>query len=106
MHVTWFIYSTIEFKGPKSIMSSPDRVHRIATGDSRSPEVKIPTAMKMMPAMIIAAARKKVTERKLLPSCELLPFLRQWFSARNDGVPFTHECSRVMGSQHTQTRFR
>jgi len=54
-------------------MSSPDRVHRIATGDSRSPEVIISTAMKMMPAMIIAAARKKVTERKLLPSCELLP---------------------------------
>src|SRR6266542_5381876 len=29
--------------------------------------------MKMIPAMIIAAAKKKVTERRLLPSCELLP---------------------------------
>src|SRR2546421_6023288 len=41
--------------------------------DSRRPEVMIPTAMKMIPAMIIAAARKKVTERRLFPSCELLP---------------------------------
>src|SRR5262245_59863033 len=41
--------------------------------DSRKPEVMMPTAMKMMPAIIIAAARKNVTDRKLLPSCELLP---------------------------------
>jgi hypothetical protein len=33
----------------------------------------IPIAMKMIPAMIIEAARKKVTERKLFPSCELVP---------------------------------
>jgi hypothetical protein len=30
-------------------------------------------ATKIIPAIIIAAARKKVTERKLFPSCELLP---------------------------------
>src|SRR5437867_1813195 len=41
--------------------------------DSRRPDVMIPTAMNMIPAMIIAAAKKKVTERRLLPSCELLP---------------------------------
>ena len=41
--------------------------------DSRSHDVTIPIAIKMMPAMIIAAARKKVTDRRLLPSCELLP---------------------------------
>ena len=41
--------------------------------DSRNPEVMMPTAMKMIPATIIAAARKKVTERRLLPSCELFP---------------------------------
>src|SRR6266542_5440735 len=29
--------------------------------------------MKIIPSMIIAAAKKKVTERRLLPSCELLP---------------------------------
>ena len=45
--------------------------------DSRRPDVMIPTAIKMIPAIIIAAARKKVTERKLFPSCELLPLKKE-----------------------------
>lgn len=43
----------------------------------------------MMPAMIIAAARKKVIDRKLLPSCELLPLKNdpEGVCAETDATP-------------------
>src|SRR5207302_393927 len=54
--------------------------------DSRSPDVTMPTAIKMIPAMIIAAARKNVTERRLLPSCELLPLKNEPVGVCADAV--------------------
>src|ERR1051326_7973431 len=57
---------------PKAKQAAPVMNFHVES-DSRRPDVIIPTAMKMIPAMIMAAAKKKVTERRLLPSCELLP---------------------------------
>src|SRR5215813_4804217 len=57
---------------PKAKQAAPVMNFQVES-DSRKPEVIMPTAMKIIPAMIIAAARKKVTDRRLLPSCELLP---------------------------------
>ena len=57
---------------PKAKHAAPVMNFQVES-DSRRPDVMIPTATKMIPAMIIAAARKKVTDRKLLPSWPLLP---------------------------------
>ena len=57
---------------PKAKHAAPVMNFQVES-DSRRPDVMIPTATKMIPAMIIAAARKKVTERRLFPSCALLP---------------------------------